>query len=157
MGRWERLLMRAAASRAGGWTYLNLWPRIDPWLLKRTGGRLSVSLGQPVLLLVHTGAKSGMRRETPLLFLGDGERIVLTASKAGAAHHPAWYHNLRAHPECEVVAPGGRSGRYVAREASGVERDELWAKVNDLYAGYDVYQERTGGRRIPVVVLERAF
>jgi deazaflavin-dependent oxidoreductase (nitroreductase family) len=156
MSRWDRLLERAVSSRPGAWMFVNVNSRIDPWLLKRTNGRVSLALGQPVLLLTHTGARSGQPRETPLLFLGDGERIVLTASKGGAATHPAWYHNLRAHPDCDVLAPGGRSGRYAAREAKGAEREELWAKVNDLYGGYERYQGRTGGRSIPLMVLERA-
>jgi deazaflavin-dependent oxidoreductase (nitroreductase family) len=155
LNRWERAMEDFAKSRPGGWLFVNVFNRIDPFLLKASGGRLSLAVGRPVLLLTHTGARSGERRETPLLFTADGDRIVLVASKAGAARHPAWYHNLRANPRAEVLAPGGRSGTYLAREAEGEERDRLWAAVNDLYAGYDVYQGRAGARRIPVVVLER--
>jgi deazaflavin-dependent oxidoreductase (nitroreductase family) len=81
-------------------------------------------------------------------------RIVLIASKAGAERHPAWYHNLIAHPEVGFTGHDGRHGRFRAREAQGPERDALWALANDLYAGYEDYQQRTGGRRIPVIVLE---
>lgn len=153
---WERRLEAFVASKPGGWLYVNVFNRIDPVLLKATKGRLSLSVGQPVLLLTTTGAKSGQPRSTPLLFETDGDRIVLIASKAGNPKHPAWFHNLRANPEVEVLAPGGRTGRYRAHEAEGEERERLWEKAADLYAGYDVYQERTGGRRIPVVVLEPA-
>jgi deazaflavin-dependent oxidoreductase (nitroreductase family) len=112
-------------------------------------------LGEPVGLLGTVGAKSGQKRETPLLYLDDGERVVLVASKAGAALHPSWLHNLRANPRVSFLRRGGHRGTYVAREAEGAERDELWARVNDLYAGYDTYQGRTA-RRIPVVVLDPA-
>jgi F420H(2)-dependent quinone reductase len=80
---------------------------------------------------------------------------VLVASNAGNTKHPAWYHNVKANPEVEILAPRGRSGRYFGREAEGDERARLWDEVNDLYAGYDVYQHRTNGRRIPVMVFSR--
>lgn len=97
----------------------------------------------------------GQERRTPLTFLPDGDAIVLVASKAGSEKHPAWYHNLRANPEVRFLAKG-RERAYRAHDAEGAERDRLWAAVNDLYAGYETYQGRTGGRRIPVVVLEPA-
>lgn len=143
-----------AATRAGAWLYVNAFCRVDPWLLKRSGGRVSISLGWPILLLGHTGARSGAGRETALLYATDGERIVLVASKGGAASNPAWYHNLEAHPSCHVLARG-RSGDYVAREVEGAERTRLWALATDLYAGYTAYQGRMA-RLIPVLVLEPA-
>jgi deazaflavin-dependent oxidoreductase (nitroreductase family) len=115
---------------------------------------VSIAIGQPVGLLKTVGAKSGEPRSTPLLYSTRGDDVILVASKAGSPRNPAWYHNARAHPEVELLAPGGRTGRYVAREAEGAERDELWQHSLDTYAGYDTYQERTD-RRIPVVVLER--
>jgi deazaflavin-dependent oxidoreductase (nitroreductase family) len=151
----DRVLKRFASSKPGGWFYINIAGKLDPFLLRKTGGRVSLSLGYPVLLLRHRGAKSGAERETALLFTPDGPRIVLIASKAGSTKNPAWYHNLKAHPEVGVLAPGGRTGRYRAREAEGEERQRLWALAADFYPGYDVYQTRTDGRRIPVMVLER--
>jgi F420H(2)-dependent quinone reductase len=155
MSPWAKTMERFAASRAGGWWFVNVAMPIDRRLLPLTRGRVSSALGQPVGLLETVGAKSGARRQTPLLFLGRGDDVVLVASKAGAPRHPAWYHNLRAHPRVRFLAPH-RTGEYVARVAEGEERERLWAEVNDLYAGYEVYGERTGGREIPVVVLERA-
>ena len=114
-----------------------------------------MAVGQPVLLLTVNGAKSGVPRDTPLLFAVDGENLVVVASKAGSPSHPAWYHNVKAHPTVDIVAPRGRSGRYVGYEAEGEERARLWEEVNDLYAGYDVYQGRAGKRRIPVMVFSR--
>jgi deazaflavin-dependent oxidoreductase (nitroreductase family) len=152
---WEQQLERFAASRAGGWFFVEIGNRVDPFLLRLTKGRFSVAVGQPVLLLTTTGAKSGVKRETPLLYAVDGDNLVVVASKAGSPHHPAWYHNVRANPTVDILAPRGRSGRYIGHEAEGEERARLWEDVNDLYAGYDVYQGRAGSRRIPVVVFSR--
>jgi deazaflavin-dependent oxidoreductase (nitroreductase family) len=153
---WERLLERVAASPAGGWFFVEIAHRVDSVLLKLTKGRFSIAVGQPVLLLTVKGAKSGVPRDTPLLYVADGDNLVVVASKAGSPHHPAWYHNVRANPTVDILAPRGRSGRYVGHEAMGEERARLWDEVNDLYAGYDVYHGRAGARLIPVMVFSRA-
>jgi deazaflavin-dependent oxidoreductase (nitroreductase family) len=153
LNRFERALEKVAATRAGGWFFVNVAHHVDPFLLRATRGRLSLAPGQPVALVTVKGAKSGVPRQTPLLFASDGDDLVLLASNAGSTRHPAWYHNLRANPEVDVIASRGRSGRYLAREAEGVERERLWEIAADLYAGYDVYQGRSGGRQIPVMVL----
>jgi deazaflavin-dependent oxidoreductase (nitroreductase family) len=153
LNRFERALEKVAATRAGGWFFVNVAHHLDPFLLRVSKGRVSLAPGQPVALVTVKGAKSGLPRQTPLLFASDGADIVLLASNAGSARHPAWYHNLRANPEVDVIAPGGRSGRYLAHEADGPERERLWEIAADLYAGYDVYQGRAGERTIPVMVL----
>ncbi len=149
----DRAIERVASSKAGAWYFVKVTSRVDPWILRRTDGRWSTVIGQPVLLVTNKGAKSGRLRETALVYGVDGDAILLVASKGGAPKHPAWYHNLRAHPECDVIAKG-RSGRYRARELAGVERERAWAIVTDVYNGYDVYQARAGGRTIPVLHLE---
>jgi deazaflavin-dependent oxidoreductase (nitroreductase family) len=150
---WERLMEPIAASRPGAWLYIHVFCRIDPLLLRMSGGRISISLGWPILLLTHTGARTSAIRRTALLYATDGERIVLVASKGGAARNPAWYHNLTANPRCTVLAGRSRSGEYEARVVEGAERARLWALATDLYAGYRAYQGRTD-RRIPVLALE---
>jgi deazaflavin-dependent oxidoreductase (nitroreductase family) len=150
--RLRTFVEKVAASRPGSWYILNVSARVDPMLLKATGGRLSTMPGAPILLLRHTGGRTGKIREAPLVYLEDGQDLVLIASKGGAPSHPQWYRNLLANPECEVIAKG-RSGRYYAREATGARRDRLWDQAVELYSGYRVYQERAGGRRVPVVVL----
>jgi deazaflavin-dependent oxidoreductase (nitroreductase family) len=153
-GNWlERRLEDFARSKVGGWYFVNVAMRVDRHLLPLTRGHLSSAPGQQVLLLETVGAKSGQARKTPLVYVTDGDHIVLIGSKAGAQRHPAWIHNLRANPTVKVLAPG-RSGDYVAREAEGDERKRLWAEAVDYYVGYEDYQERAGKRRIPVVVLE---
>ena len=154
MSWWERRAGAFARTKPGGWFAINIANPIDRRLLRWTRGRVGVFLGQPVGLLETVGARSGQPRTTPLLYVEEDGRIVLIASKAGAERHPAWYHNLIAHHDVRFTAHDGRHGRFRAREAAGAERDALWARANDLYAGYEDYQQRTGGRRIPVIVLE---
>jgi deazaflavin-dependent oxidoreductase (nitroreductase family) len=153
---WERPLESVARSRPGGWLAIHVGNPVDQRLLRWSNGRVGIFIGQQVGLLETVGARSGEVRQTPLLYLREGERIVLVASMAGAARHPAWYHNLKAHPRVRFLPRGGPRADYAARQAEGAERERLWAEVNDLYAGYDDYQGRTGGRSIPVVVLEPA-
>ena len=143
------LVERIASSRAGAWYFTNVTSKIDPWLLKKTDGRWSTIVGQPVLLLQHTGAKTGARRETPLVYATDGDDIVLVASAGGAPNHPAWYHNLVANPECHVIARD-RTGDHRAVELHGADYDAMWDRALDVYGGYAVYQERAGRRRIPL-------
>jgi deazaflavin-dependent oxidoreductase (nitroreductase family) len=153
---WDRRAEAFAQTRLGGWFAVTIANPVDRRLLKLTRGRLGLFVGQPVGLLGTTGAKSGAQRETPLLYVDDGERVVLVASNAGNTRHPAWFHNLRANPGVTFLRRGGHSGEYTARVATGAERDELWDEVNDLYSGYETYQGRTAGREIPVVVLDPA-
>ena len=156
LGAIERGLENLARSQAGTWYFGHVATPIDRVLLPLSRGRLSSSLGRPVGLLDTVGAKSGEPRRTPLLFLRDGDRVVLIASKGGDPKHPAWYWNVLQNPRVGFLGPGGVTGRYVARVAEGEERSRLWSEAVDLYAGYSTYAERTGGRVIPVVVLDPA-
>jgi F420H(2)-dependent quinone reductase len=107
----------------------------------------------PMLLLDHVGAKSGIKRTIPLVYVKDGNDVVLVASKGGHPRNPAWYHNLRAHPDTEIQI--GSERRLVrARVATAEERKRLWPKAVATYGGYAGYQERTR-REIPLVILER--
>jgi deazaflavin-dependent oxidoreductase (nitroreductase family) len=144
-----------ARTRLGGWLFVNVFPVIDRWSMPLTRGRLKVAMGQPILLLHTRGARSGQLRTTPLLYTPHGDAFVIVASKAGAEHHPAWYHNIRAHPDAVAVEVGGSRIAVRPRVVEGSERAELWQRVNDNYNGYETYQVRAGGRVIPVVLLER--
>jgi F420H(2)-dependent quinone reductase len=106
----------------------------------------------PALLLDHVGAKSGVRRTTPLLYMRDGENVVLVASKGGYPRNPAWFHNLMANPDTTVQIGSAREEVH-ARAAKPAERKRLWPKVVQLYSGYGDYQRRTE-REIPLVILE---
>lgn len=151
---YDRVAQAFAQTRLGGWLFITVFPEIDKRLMPLTRGKLKVALGQPILLLHVLGAKSGQPRVVPLLYTPRGDTYVIVASKAGAEHHPAWYHNVLAHPEAVEVELGGERVPVTPRVAEGAERDQLWALVNDNYNGYQTYQHRAGGRMIPVVVLE---
>jgi deazaflavin-dependent oxidoreductase (nitroreductase family) len=142
------------ASKAGSWWFLNVANRIDRVLLPATRGRVSSAPGRQVLLLDTIGAKSGERRRTPLQFVRDGDHVVLIASRGGDVKHPAWFHNLKKNPGVHLIGPR-ITGDWLARVAEGDERKRLWRIAADYYPGYDTYSTRTGGREIPVVVLER--
>src|SRR5205807_3147841 len=106
----------------------------------------------PMLLLDHVGAKSGKRRTTPLVYIEDGDDLVIVASKGGHPRHPAWFHNLRANPDT-VVQTGSQRRNVRAREATDDERERIWPRVVAAYSGYEGYQRRTL-RKIPLVILE---
>lgn len=110
--------------------------------------------GADLLLLTTTGAKSGRRVTTPVMYLEDGGRLVVIASKAGADHHPAWFHNLRANPEVTVEA-GTDTFQARASVVDRPERDRLYARMVEKAPGFAEYEEKTS-RVIPVVALERA-
>ena len=120
-----------------------------------TGGRIGHRFpgAPPSLLLEHTGAKSNTRRTTPLTYLADGDDLVLVASKGGNPRNPAWFHNVRAHPDVTVQV-GSERRPVRARVATPEERARLWPKVVEMYGGYAGYQRRTE-REIPIVILER--
>ena len=108
--------------------------------------------GVPVCLFTHTGRRSGRLLTTPLLFLPDGERLVVVASQGGLPRNPQWYLNVRANPEVTVQVRG-EVRRMRARTASPEERAELWPRLVDLYADFESYQAWTD-RVIPVVICE---
>src|SRR5215216_3081255 len=148
-------VVKLASTKPGAWWFVNVANRVDKHVVPATNGRISSAPGQQVLVVETVGAKSGQARRIPLVYVTDGDAIVLIASKGGAPKHPAWYHNLKANPDVEVWA-GGRGGAYRAREAEDQERERLWQLATKLYPGYDDYQQRAdgAGRRIPVIVCE---
>jgi deazaflavin-dependent oxidoreductase (nitroreductase family) len=118
-----------------------------------TRGRLFNKVGRaPVLLLTSIGRRSGQPRTAPVLYLRDGERVVVIGSNAGNVRAPAWSLNLQANPDAEIQI-GGERRLVRARVAEGEERAELWQKMNAEYEGFDDYATRTS-RDIAVFVLE---
>jgi F420H(2)-dependent quinone reductase len=126
--------------------------KLHTFAYRATGGRVGGRIvGGPVLLLTTTGRKSRKKRTSPLLYLEDGQDLILVASNGGAPVHPAWWHNLRAHPEATVEI-GRRKLRVRAEKASPEEKERLWPRLVSMYPGYETYQHRTN-REIPVVIL----
>jgi deazaflavin-dependent oxidoreductase (nitroreductase family) len=120
-----------------------------------SGGRIGGTFrGAPVLLLDHVGRKSGRNRTSPLLYLDDGDDLVIVASKGGSHTHPVWWLNLRDRPQTTVEV-GSERRAVRARQANADEKARLWPKLVELYAPYADYQKRTS-RDIPVAILERA-
>ena len=137
------------------WKFFNTSTKGHTAIFRLTGGRIGGKMvGGPILLLHHVGAKSGKKRVSPLLYLPDGDRMVIVGSKGGYTKHPGWFHNLKANPDTTVELP--REGKVAvrAREASPEEREQLWPRVVELYQGYATYQRSTS-RQIPLVVLDR--
>jgi deazaflavin-dependent oxidoreductase (nitroreductase family) len=124
--------------------------RLDRAVIKLTNGRVSMSLLLPEVLLTHTGAKTGIERSTPLTYFTDGARVVTIASNYGGAKHPAWYHNVKANPRVTLSARGYR-GTFLAEEATGAERDRLFALAKQFLPNYAGYEKMAGDRRIPVM------
>ncbi len=136
------------------WPLLNRLIGGHTAIYRASGGRIGHKLpgSPPMLLLDHVGAKSGVERTSPLVYVADGDDVAIVASKGGYPKHPAWFHNLRAHPETTVQI--GTEKRAVrARVANPEERARLWPIAVDVYSGYEGYQARAG-REIPIVILE---
>jgi deazaflavin-dependent oxidoreductase (nitroreductase family) len=117
----------------------------------KVGGQFE---GAPLLLLHHIGAKSGTEHISPVMYLADGPRYVVFASKGGADTNPAWYHNLLANPDLRVEV-GEDTVAVHATEVRGAERDALYATQAQRYPGFADYQKKTT-RVIPVVALTPA-
>ena len=150
-GPWLNTLAWAARQRPVTWFLVNVGNKIDPFLMRATGGRVKSTISAPTVLLTHRGARSGRKRTTPLAYFTDGDDVILIASRGGNRNHPAWYHNVTANPEVELWTKGG-GGRYRTEEAEGNERQRLWELATGFYPGFASYQERAGERRIPVIV-----
>jgi deazaflavin-dependent oxidoreductase (nitroreductase family) len=121
---------------------------------RANGGRVGGMFeGMPILLVHHTGAKSGAERINPVAYLRDGERYAVFASKGGAPTNPAWYHNLKAHPDT-MIEVGDETLAVHVSEATGEERDRLYRDQAERLPQFAEYEQKTS-RTIPVLVLTR--
>ena len=136
------------------WPILSRLMRGHAVVYRATGGRVGARIPglPPILLLDHVGARSGRLRTTPLVYMPDGDDLLVVASKGGHPRDPAWMHNLRSHPETEVQV-GSRRLKVRAREATPEERRRLWPKAAAYNPPWGRYRERTS-REIPLVLLE---
>jgi deazaflavin-dependent oxidoreductase (nitroreductase family) len=146
-----RAYARLVGTRAMGW--LSRWVawKVDPFLLRLSGGRVGTGLVLPTALLETRGARTGQRRRNAVIYFHDGDRVTIVASKLGLPQHPAWFHNLRAHPDVEL---GGQPFRAEVVEQES-ERARLWRLADGVFPSYAVYRERAAeaGRTIPIVQL----
>lgn len=146
-----RAYVRFLGTRLAAWLSMKIVWKVDPHLMRLTGGRLGMGLMVPTALLETTGARSGRPRANGVIYFNDGERVTIVASKLGAPEHPAWFHNARANPD---VVLGGRPFRaQVVGEES--ERARLWALADRVFPPYTIYRERAARveRTIPILQL----
>lgn len=130
------------------------WSRLHARLYRLTGGRFVPRWfdGAPVMVLETVGRRSGKRRRSPVLYLRDGDWLVVLAANAGADRTPAWWHNLRAAGEGEVVI-GRKRRRVRPRVIEGEERERLWRAFVEMYPQAKIYTRFTD-RRLPLIALE---
>jgi deazaflavin-dependent oxidoreductase (nitroreductase family) len=151
--RWNKANERVFRTRPGQFVARHVFWNIDPWLYRVTRGRYPTIVGGTATApLVSTGAKTGQRREHQLTYFHDGPDPILIASNAGGTKHPQWYHNLKAHPECEFGFE-----RFVATEITDPdEYARLFGLGEKVYGGYAAYRTKTAavGRTIPVLRLK---
>jgi F420H(2)-dependent quinone reductase len=144
---YTRLSMAAPAGalRAAG--------KLNIPIYRLTGGRVFGNLdGNPILLLTTTGRKSGQPRTAPVIYMPDGDRMVIIGTNAGNLRTPAWALNLEARPEAEVEVRRRRLP-VRGRVATGDERAELWRRFTETYSGFDDYAANVT-RDIRLFVLE---
>ena len=129
------------------------WVRDQVALYERTGGAEGNTMRDvPIAVFTSRGAKSGKLRKTPLMRVEHDGVYAAVASQGGAPEHPSWYHNFVTDPRVDVQ-DGPEPGEYVAREVTGQERSDWWARATAVWPDYDDYQAKTD-RQIPVFVLE---
>jgi deazaflavin-dependent oxidoreductase (nitroreductase family) len=144
-------IVNAISGRRVVQAYMKLASPVDRFLVPASGGWLSTAPGQNLAVIETVGAKSGKRRRTPVLYMRDGENVVIVASYGGSNKHPAWYFNLKANPRLRLWARKAR-GWYNAHMADTAERERLWPQLVEFYPGYGKYQTYTD-REIQVFVL----
>jgi len=139
-----------------GSAVIRVMSALNIWVYRLSGGKIGGRFlrGAPVCLVTTTGRKTGELRTAPLLYLADGPRVVIVASKGGMSKHPVWYLNLVANPRCTVEV-GSEKRAMIAHTAGATEKAALWPRLVAMYSDYADYQARTD-REIPVVVLEPA-
>ena len=151
----QQFLQFIPKSKPGAWLFARTLHHFDRPVLRLSHGRYSLTnvlAGLPVVVVTTIGAKSGQPRSLPLVAIPDRENVILIASNFGQQHHPAWYYNLRAHPDVQLTYEG-KTVTYLAHETEGVERDRCWQNAVDLYPGYALYKERASQRKIGVFLL----
>jgi deazaflavin-dependent oxidoreductase (nitroreductase family) len=151
----QRSMRAVGSSRPGAWLFSRSIHHIDRVLLRLTRGGMALptaAAGLPVLTMITRGAKTGLRRATPLLGIPHGDDLAIIGTQFGQPGTPGWYFNLRADPSAEVVYHDKRV-RVLAREAEGDEWDAIWDRACGIYLGYESYASRIRDRPIHIMVL----
>jgi deazaflavin-dependent oxidoreductase (nitroreductase family) len=149
--RFSRAFAWFSSTRPGRFLSVNVVWKVDPYLLRATRGRVGMGLVLPTALLETRGARSGALRRNAVIYFHDGDRVTIVASKAGDERHPAWFHNLRAHPDVTF----GRIPMRATMVSDEAERRRIWALADRVFAPYATYRRDAAkvNRRIPIVQL----
>jgi deazaflavin-dependent oxidoreductase (nitroreductase family) len=151
----RRFLRTTSAMRPISRLYRPILHHIDRGVYRLTGGRATFAAWAaclPVIMLETTGARSGERRTLPMLGLPDGDDLVVIGTNYGHHRHPAWYHNLRAHPRARVTADRVTREVEASEVTDPAERDRIWARATRTTPAFAAYRERAG-RNIPIIRL----
>jgi deazaflavin-dependent oxidoreductase (nitroreductase family) len=152
------LNQQVAASPPGAWLFARVLHHFDRLFLRLSGQRVTMThlvAGLPIGLVTTRGAKSGLMRTWPLIIVRDEQAssaLALIGTNWGQRRYPAWYFNLKAHPQASCTFDG-QTRQYEAHEATGDEYDRFWQAASDTYFGYPGYKQRIQGRHIPIMVL----
>jgi deazaflavin-dependent oxidoreductase (nitroreductase family) len=146
-----RAYARLVGTRVMGWFSRKVVWKVDPVLMRLSGGRVGMGMLLPTALLETRGARTGQARANAVIYFNDGDRVTIIASKLGLPHHPAWFHNLRANSDVHL---GGQPFRATVVE-DPAERERLWRLADRVFPAYAAYRVRAAaaGREIPVVQL----
>ena len=150
-GPFYRAFVRFLATRAAAWLSMKVVWKVDPPLMRLTGGRVGLGMMLPTALLETRGARTGHPRRNGVIYFHDGDRVAIIASKLGLPEHPAWFHNACANRD---VLLGGDPFRVEVVDDEA-ERARIWELADRVFPPYAVYRERAArvGRTIPILQL----
>jgi deazaflavin-dependent oxidoreductase (nitroreductase family) len=150
-GLLTRACVTVAASRLGRFASRHVSWKLDPHLLRATRGRFSTTLVFPTGVLETRGARTGRRRRNAVIYFHDGDRVTIVASHAGSPRHPAWYHNLRTHPDVKLSGIPMRASLV----DDDTERERLWPLADRVLPAFARYRHDAAkaNRTIPIVQL----
>jgi deazaflavin-dependent oxidoreductase (nitroreductase family) len=150
-GRLYLAVCRFSTTRVGIWLSQNVAWKLDPVLMKLTGGRVRSTGPLASAVLETRGARTGKPRRNATLYFHDGDRVIIIASKRGLPAHPSWYHNLMAHPDVRFGGAAFRAAVVAGQE----ERQRLWGLADQVFPPFAAYRRSAAdaGRTIPIVEL----
>ncbi|MHB8661629.1 MAG: nitroreductase/quinone reductase family protein [Acidimicrobiales bacterium] len=151
LGWLARMFLAVGTTRPARFVSRHVFWKLDPYLLRVTGGRLSMALVVKTAVLETRGAKSGAERRNAIIYFHDGDNVTIVASNAGYDWNPAWYYNLRAHPD--VTFGGGPMRATVVTDEA--ERQRLWTLADRVFPPYAKCRRDAAkaNRTIPIVQL----
>jgi deazaflavin-dependent oxidoreductase (nitroreductase family) len=151
----QRAMWHVSSSRPGAWLFARSGPHLDRFLLRLSNGQVTLATlvaGIAVITIVTTGARTGQARTTPLPGVPLAGDLAVIGTRFGQKGTPGWYHDLRADPAVQVICQG-KSAAAGAREVHGDERQAIWGRARQIYAGDDAYARRIKDRQVHIMLL----